>query len=175
MPATSSLRAVVNYTGRLPPGARHGDYVGFSPHGFSDPRRDAEPSPRLVDRRAPRVVHVRNGRLPSADAGARTDEGHSSNPHCAIRLNSEFSLAQCGFELVSRGATRSADDAAVLRDYIPEVETLVRELCEQYLQRVHPELRMRGVWVWDLARRSSARANEFQEAVGRRSSVSGAR
>lgn len=127
---TAAVSATLHYTGPLPDdrAAQHGEYVGFA-------APVADETPRLLDVRVPRDVHVRDART------------------------RRFALATDGFEL-RRWPTRVEDfedTASVLQRYVPEVRALVA-------RAVGASVDARVV-VWDLCLRSSALRNELQEAA----------
>lgn len=131
-----SVPALLHYTSRLQSGLKHGEYVGFT----SDPVLSDPALPRLVDSRVAREVNVQNART-------------AAQP---------FILARHGFE-IRRWPTRVrdfADSAAVLQQYVPEMESLVGRAV-----RASGAHGIRAVVVWDLCLRSSDLVNEFQVAV----------
>lgn len=125
-----SVDAVLSYTSPLTPaGAEHGEYVGFA-------SSTTESLPRLVDLRTPRRVRITSAR------------------------GQPFRLRTHGFELRTQSTAVDFDDCAqVLRDYVPEVEELVR-------RTVVDNGAGEGLWavlVWDLCLRDSTLTNELQE------------
>jgi hypothetical protein len=136
--ATKPAAATLHYTAPLSVSERvaNGEYVGFT----SNPLESDVTRPRLVDSRVGCAVDVHDAR------------------------SRDFHLARDGFELRRwpSGVSDFKDTAAVIRDYVPEMRSLVQQAVGG----------TSTVIVWDMCLRDSTLDNELQTASAAHDSTS---
>ena len=165
------LIATLSYTDEVGKGCAHGEYVGWPDLETAE---NANHGRKLRDVRVEHVCKVFDGRR----AKNENEMERLKFKHTGFELVDDEHLESYFQDIMVRKPLEIdfKDEDQVIRDYVPWVEAMVRSKISEYLEDIftttnnddepggqnHPEVG--GVWVWDLAYRSSLLKNELQES-----------